>query len=285
MVYSCTSDADFVAKTNDKAIIYAIDFFAEWCGPCKVIGPFFSDLSKRYPSLEYLKVDIEKCEQTAMKFGVRAVPTFAFIKAGQTLATIKGGNKEQLEAKVKELANQAGAKLIEGVPEGMVDITASIDKSRSECLNEDDDFTWQNIIDENIQGELKSDCDEQLLLRTEFNQPVKIHSILISPGADAEQAPKTLRLFANETNPLSFDDAETRPATQEFELEFSELTKPIVLRFVKFQNVNNLTLFFKDNQGDNEVTSISKLQLIGMPMSATNMADFKRVAGEAGEAH
>jgi thioredoxin-like negative regulator of GroEL len=62
------------------------------------------------------------------RFGVRAVPTFAFIKAGQTLATIKGGNKEQLEAKVKELANQAGAKLIEGVPEGMVDITASIDK-------------------------------------------------------------------------------------------------------------------------------------------------------------
>ena len=56
------------------------------------------------------------------------MPTFAFIKAGQTLATIKGGNKEQLEAKVKELANQAGAKLIEGVPEGMVDITASIDK-------------------------------------------------------------------------------------------------------------------------------------------------------------
>lgn len=62
------------------------------------------------------------------RFGVRAVPTFAFVKAGQTLATIKGGNKEQLEAKVKELANQAGAKLIEGVPEGMVDITASIDK-------------------------------------------------------------------------------------------------------------------------------------------------------------
>jgi len=62
------------------------------------------------------------------RFGVRAVPTFAFVKAGQTLATIKGGNKEQLEAKVKELANQAGSKLIEGVPEGMVDITASIDK-------------------------------------------------------------------------------------------------------------------------------------------------------------
>jgi len=63
------------------------------------------------------------------------------------------------------------------------------------------------------------------------------------------------------------------------------LAKPIVLRFVKFQNVNNLTLFFKDNQGDKEVTSLSKLQLIGMPMSATNMSDFKRVAGEAGEAH
>ena len=67
MVYSCTSDADFAAKTSDKNKIYAIDFFAEWCGPCKVIAPFFSDLSKRYPSLEYLKVDIEKCEETAMR--------------------------------------------------------------------------------------------------------------------------------------------------------------------------------------------------------------------------
>ena len=80
-------------------------------------------------------------------------------------------------------------------------------QSKSECLNEDDDFTWQNIIDENIQGELKSgkttlsclalqisDCDEQLILRTEFSQPVKLHSIVISPGADAEQAPKVRKI-------------------------------------------------------------------------------------------
>ena len=44
------------------------------------------------------------------------------------MATIKGGNKEVLESKVKELANQAGAKPIEGVPEGMTDLTAIIDK-------------------------------------------------------------------------------------------------------------------------------------------------------------
>ena len=56
---------------------------------------------------------------------------------------------------------------------------------------------------------------------------------------------QSIRLFVNETNPLSFDDAEARPATQEFELEFDNLNKPLPLRFVKFQKVNNLTIFIK----------------------------------------
>ena len=52
-------------------------------------------------------------------------------------------------------------------------------------------------------------------------------------------------MFVNETNPLSFDDAEDRPATQELELDFDSLNKPLPLRFVKFQKVNNLTIFVK----------------------------------------
>ena len=63
-------------------------------------------------------------------------------------------------------------------------------QGKSECLNEDDDHTWLNVIEESATGELKSDCDEQLILRVEFTQPVKLHSLVIDSGCDAEQAPK-----------------------------------------------------------------------------------------------
>lgn len=65
MVHACTSDADFVAQTNDRTKVYCVDFFAEWCGPCKVIAPFFASLADQYPDVTFLKVDIEKCEATA----------------------------------------------------------------------------------------------------------------------------------------------------------------------------------------------------------------------------
>lgn len=60
---------------------------------------------------------------------------------------------------------------------------------------------------------------------------------------------------------------------------------PINLRYVKFQNVQNIQLFIKDNQSGGEVTQIDHLACIGSPISTTNMGDFKRVAGKKGESH
>ncbi|CAG5113573.1 Oidioi.mRNA.OKI2018_I69.chr2.g7664.t1.cds [Oikopleura dioica] len=159
----------------------------------------------------------------------------------------------------------------------LVELDPLVDKGKSECLNEDDDHTWLNVIEESATGELKSDCDEQLILRVEFTQPVKLHSLVIEAGCDAEQAPKEIRLFANETSPISFDDAEQRKSTQDFDLSFEELSKPIEVRFVKFQKVNNITIFFKNNQGDQDVTSMSKVQFIGSPIATTNMSELKKV--------
>ena len=59
----------------------------------------------------------------------------------------------------------------------------------------------------------------------------------------------------------------------------------IALRFVKFQNVNKVSLFFKDNQGDEDVTVIEDLRLIGCPLQGTDMSKFERVSGTKGEAH
>ena len=54
---------------------------------------------------------------------------------------------------------------------------------------------------------------------------------------------------------------------------------------IKFQNVNNLVLFFMDNQGNEETTVIKYLKVIGAPIDSTNMGEFKRIAGKAGESH
>jgi len=281
MVTSCNSDAEFLSATNDKNMIYLVDFFAEWCGPCKAIAPYFTQLSAEYKEITFLKVDIEKCENTAARYGVRAVPNFIFLKGGQVLATVKGANKDALKSKLEEFSKQAGQKPMEGAPVGMNDLASFIDKTKTECLNEVDG-TLECALDD-VPGELKSDCDEQLIIRTAFQQPIKLHSIRLDAGGDMEQAPKTVRIFANVTNPLDFDDAENQPSTQDLELEADAFGKPIPLRFVKFQNVQNLTIFIKDNLGDGDVTSLSRLQFIGQSVSQTNMSEFKRVAGKPGE--
>lgn len=281
MVHICIDDNDFLGKTADRNQVFLVDFFAEWCGPCRMIAPFFEQLSRTYPDITFLKVDIDKCENTAQRFAVRAVPTFIFLKGGQQLAQVKGGGaKDALEAKCKELSQPQ--KQVEGAAHGMADLSVFIDKTQSECLNESDGSPLACAL-EDEQGELKSDCDEQLLIRVAFTQPIKLHSLRIDAGGDVEQAPKTVRIFSNVTNPLDFEDAEVADSTQDIELENGQLGKAVPVRFVKFQKVNNLTIFIKDNQGGGDVTALSRLQLIGQTNQTTNMADFKRVSGKVGE--
>lgn len=72
-----------------------------------------------------------------------------------------------------------------------------------------------------------------------------------------------------------------------FSLEPKDLdgTRLVNLRFVKFQNVQNIQLFIKDNQSGGETTQLDRLQFIGAPIVTTKMDDFKRISGKKGEAH
>ena len=120
--------------------------------------------------------------------------------------------------------------------------------------------------------------------RPPFFQGVKVHSIKVK--APSDKGPKNVRIFQNLPNTLDFDKADSMVCAQDLVLTPDQLDgSPINLRYVKFQNVQNLQFFFKDNQGDEETTQIDYLAVIGSPINTTNMSEFKRVAGKKGEGH
>ncbi|KAK9736664.1 PITH domain [Popillia japonica] len=164
-----------------------------------------------------------------------------------------------------------------------MDLSPFILKAQCECLNENDEHPLTNALSTGG-GFLQSDCDEQLIISITFNQAVKVHSLKVKGPMD--KGPKTIKIFINQPRTLDFDMAESCSCVQELELSPGDLEgNPVNLRYVKFQNVNNIQLFIKDNISGNDVTQIDHVAIIGTPISTTNMGDFKRVAGKKGESH
>ena len=67
---------------SDKPTL--VDFFATWCGPCKMLTPVFAEAAKKYTDVKFVSVDIDKLPETAKAFNVQAVPTVVFINAEGT---------------------------------------------------------------------------------------------------------------------------------------------------------------------------------------------------------
>jgi thioredoxin 1 len=72
--------------------IALIDFFATWCGPCKHIAPKFEEMSKMFPSVIFLKVDVDESAELTEQFNIRAMPTFVFLRDGKVVRTIEGAD-------------------------------------------------------------------------------------------------------------------------------------------------------------------------------------------------
>ena len=74
-----------------------IDFFATWCGPCKKIAPAFEKLAEVYPSIAFLKVDVDESGELVDRYEVQAMPTFIFIKDGVVVKRIEGADLRAME--------------------------------------------------------------------------------------------------------------------------------------------------------------------------------------------
>ena len=93
------NDSTFEEKVlkSDKPVL--VDFWAEWCGPCRMVGPIIDELSKEFEGKAVVgKIDVDSNQELAVQYGVRSIPTLIIFKNGEVASTQIGAiSKQQLE--------------------------------------------------------------------------------------------------------------------------------------------------------------------------------------------
>lgn len=89
MVYQVNSLDDLKAKFGEAGSkLVVVDFYATWCGPCKMIAPQIEEMEANLPEVVFCKVDVDEAEDVAHEHGINAMPTFIFFKDGKKVINI-----------------------------------------------------------------------------------------------------------------------------------------------------------------------------------------------------
>ena len=86
---------------SEKPVV--IDFWAEWCGPCRMMSPTFKDLSEEMPNVKFVKVNVEDSNDLAQQYSINSIPCFVVCKAGDVLGyTVGAKGKGEIRAFIEK---------------------------------------------------------------------------------------------------------------------------------------------------------------------------------------
>ncbi len=99
------TDENFEEEIINSDIPVMVDFWAEWCGPCKMVGPVVEELAQEYKGkIKIAKMDVDSNRDTPAKFGIRNIPTLILFKDGEVAKMIIGAQpKSQIDGELKKL--------------------------------------------------------------------------------------------------------------------------------------------------------------------------------------
>ena len=99
------STTDNVEGLKNREVPLVVDFWATWCGPCRMIAPIVEELAKEYDGkINVGKCDVEECDELAAEFGIRNIPTLLFFKNGQVVDKMVGAvSKAKLQEKFESI--------------------------------------------------------------------------------------------------------------------------------------------------------------------------------------